>query len=111
MIACVIPARLNSSRFPGKLLAVAGGKTVLQRTFECALQAKAIDRLFVATDSERIADHVHAFGGVVVWTSSSCSTGTERIAEAFRKAAERVIAERGNLIAKADHSNISTEEK
>jgi 3-deoxy-manno-octulosonate cytidylyltransferase (CMP-KDO synthetase) len=84
MIACVIPARLNSSRFPGKLLAAAGGKTVLRRTYECALRSKKIEKLFVATDSAQIADHVQAFGGAVVWTSSNCASGTDRIAEAIQ---------------------------
>jgi 3-deoxy-manno-octulosonate cytidylyltransferase (CMP-KDO synthetase) len=85
MVACIIPARLNSSRFPRKLLACVEGKTVLQHTFRCALQAKKIDQLFVATDSEEIAEHVHLFGGAVIWTSSSCPTGTDRIAEAAQK--------------------------
>ena len=82
---CIIPARFNSSRFPGKLLAKADGKTVLQRTYECALQSKMIDELFVATDSDQIADHVNGFGGKVLRTSSSCQNGTERIAEALQK--------------------------
>ena len=81
MIACVLPARLNSWRFPNKLLAFAAGKTILQRSYECALRAQSIDQIFVATDSAEIADHVHSFGGTVIWTSSSCASGTERIAE------------------------------
>lgn len=85
MNICIIPARWNSSRFPGKLLVVVQGKTILQRTFECALASKKIDELFVATDDQRIADHVHSFGGRVLWTSSTCKNGTERISEALQK--------------------------
>lgn len=82
-IACVIPARLNSSRFPGKLLEKAAGKTVLQHTFEKASECSEIDALFVATDSEKIADHVASLGGKIIWTSPHCQNGTERICEAL----------------------------
>jgi 3-deoxy-manno-octulosonate cytidylyltransferase (CMP-KDO synthetase) len=85
MIACVIPARLNSTRFPEKLLQLACGKTVLQRTYECAARCKRLDEIFVATDSEKIASHVQSFGGQIILTSSSCQNGTERIAEALLK--------------------------
>lgn len=85
MNSCVIPARLNSSRFPGKLLARIGGKSVIQQTYECALKAKKIDALFIATDSSEIAEHVEEFGGTVIWTSSNCASGTDRIAEALQK--------------------------
>ena len=84
MITCIIPARLNSSRFPKKLLALAGGKTVLQRTYECALGSKKIENLFVATDSDEIADHVRQFGGTVIRTSPTCPSGTDRIIEALQ---------------------------
>lgn len=83
MTICVIPARFNSSRFPGKLLAKAGGKTVLQRTFESAKASKELDALYVATDDEKIADHVREFKGEVIWTSPLCKNGTERVLEAF----------------------------
>lgn len=85
MIACIIPARLNSSRFPKKLLMMAGGKTILQRTYECALNSKKIDELWVATDDDTIAKHVEGFQGKVIWTSPTCQNGTERIAEAIQK--------------------------
>jgi 3-deoxy-manno-octulosonate cytidylyltransferase (CMP-KDO synthetase) len=85
MVACVIPARYNSSRFPGKLLKVAGGKTVLQRTLEAARGADGFDYVCVATDDERIGDHVRALGGDVVWTRPECPNGTERVAEAVVK--------------------------
>lgn len=83
-VVCVIPARLNSSRFPGKLLIKTQGKTVLQRTFESAAQCKLLDALYVATDHEQIAQHVKSLGGEVIWTSSSPRDGTERICEAMQ---------------------------
>lgn len=85
MNICIIPARLNSSRFPKKLLAMAHGKTVLQRTYECAARCGKLDELFVATENDEIADHVQSFHGKVIWTSSQCQNGTERIAEALQK--------------------------
>ncbi len=84
-VICVIPARYNSTRFPGKLLAKAQGKTVLQRTYECALRCPDVDRLYVATDDERIGEHVGQFGGEVLWTSSKPRDGTERIIEALSR--------------------------
>jgi len=80
---CIIPARLNSSRFPGKLLVEVQGKTILQRTFEAASNSPLIDSLYVATDDRRIADHVEKIGGKVLWTSSTPKNGTERLLEAF----------------------------
>ena len=84
-LACIIPARYNSSRFPGKLLAAAQGKTVLQRTFENARRCKGFDGLFVATDDERIAEHVRRIGGEPIWTSSTPRDGTERAIEAMER--------------------------
>ena len=77
----VIPARYQSSRFPGKPLALIGGKTLVQRVFERARAASRIARLLVATDDERIAAAVRAFGGEVVMTSSAHASGTDRLAE------------------------------
>jgi len=84
-IACLIPARYNSSRFPGKLLAVALGKTVLQRTIESALQIFSPEQLFIATDDQRIADHVASLGCHAIWTDPNHLNGTDRIAEAVMK--------------------------
>lgn len=81
----IIPARYDSTRFPGKPLVKILGKTLIQRTYENALQCKALDDLAVATDDKRIYDHVKEFGGKVVMTSPSCPTGTDRLAEAIAK--------------------------
>jgi 3-deoxy-manno-octulosonate cytidylyltransferase (CMP-KDO synthetase) len=99
---CMIPARFNSSRFPGKLLERARGKTVLQRTFENASRCKELDAIYVATDDERIATHMDQLGAEVIWTSIGCKNGTERIAEALKirpelQQAEIVMNVQGDL--------------
>ncbi len=82
MTICIIPARFQSTRFPGKLLKIAGGLSVLQRTYTAAKSAKNIDEVFNATDDARIADHATSFGGKILWTSTSCKNGSDRVAEA-----------------------------
>ncbi len=78
----IIPARYASTRFPGKPLAVLGGKPVIQRVYEQV--QNCFDELYVATDDERIATCVKSFGGRVVMTSENCKNGTERCLEAYR---------------------------
>ena len=79
----IIPARDASTRFPGKPLAMLGGKPVIQRVYEQV--AGCFDDLYVATDDERIAAAVNAFGGKVVMTSESCNNGTERCLDAYKR--------------------------
>lgn len=76
----VIPARFASTRFPGKPLVDIGGKTMIQRVYEQALQAN-LSKVIVATDDERIANEVKRFGGNFVMTSSAHESGTDRCAE------------------------------
>ena len=78
-IIAIIPARFNSSRFPGKPLAVINNKTMIQRVYEQT--SKVIEFVFVATDDERIANEVRRFGGRVVMTSENHKSGTDRCAE------------------------------
>lgn len=82
-VACLIPARFNSTRFPGKLLAMAKKKTVLQRTIESALDHFPV---YVATDDERIAKHAEEVGAKAIWTLPTHINGSSRIAEAVSKA-------------------------
>ncbi len=89
----IIPARFASTRLPGKLLIPILGKTLLQRTFENACQATILDQLLIATDDERIFDHVKQFGGQAIMTSVSCPTGTDRLAEVLQKNPECLKAE------------------
>ena len=81
-IICIIPARYASTRFPGKPLAFLSGKTVIQRVYEQVKQV--IETVFVATDDQRIFDHVKQFGGNVVMTSVNHRSGTDRIEEALQ---------------------------
>ncbi len=76
----VIPARYASTRLPGKALVDIGGKPMIEHVYARARASKA-DRVIVATDDERIADAVHAFGGEVCMTGSHHQSGTDRIAE------------------------------
>lgn len=79
----VIPARYASTRFPGKPLAVLGGKTVIERVYSQV--SSVMDDVYVATDDERIFDAVKAFNGNAVMTSPDHKSGTDRIEEAVRK--------------------------
>lgn len=79
----IIPARYAATRFPGKLLAVLGGKPVVQRVYEQV--AGVLDDVMVATDDERIYDAVRSFGGRVEMTSPNHKSGTDRCWEAYCK--------------------------
>ncbi len=79
----IIPARYASTRFPGKPLALLGGKPVVQRVYEQV--AGVLEDAVVATDDERIRDAVQAFGGRVVMTSPDHRSGTDRCREAYEK--------------------------
>lgn len=81
----VIPARYGSSRFPGKPLVEIAGKTMIERVYERAGQAKTLDEIVVATDDERIYDTVRSAGGRAVMTSADCATGLDRVAEVAAK--------------------------
>lgn len=79
--AGIIPARYASSRFPGKPLALIGGKPMIQLVYERA--SKSLETLFVATDDDRIYNEVVNFGGNAVMTSPEHRSGTDRCAEAL----------------------------
>ena len=80
-IVAIIPARYQSTRFPGKPLAKIMGVSLIQRTYENARRAPSLSEVIVATDDPRIYEHVVGFGGKVVFTSPDCQTGSDRIAE------------------------------
>lgn len=82
-IIAIIPARYASTRFPGKPLAILGGKPVIQRVYEQV--TTVLDEAYVATDDERIYNKVQEFGGRVVMTSPNHKSGTDRIEEAVQK--------------------------
>jgi 3-deoxy-manno-octulosonate cytidylyltransferase (CMP-KDO synthetase) len=78
----IIPARYDSSRFPGKPLAQISGKYLIQRVYERVSHASTLSSLLVATDDKRIFDAVKSFGGQTVMTREDHLTGTDRLAEA-----------------------------
>ncbi len=80
-ILIVIPARFQSSRFPGKPLADILGKPMIQHVYERSCLAQSAKRVIVATDDMRIVNAVRAFGGEVMMTSSEHPSGTDRIVE------------------------------
>ncbi len=85
MIVGIIPARYASTRFPGKPLIDIQGKTMLQRVYEQAAKSRLLNKVVVATDSERIFDHVKNFGGDVVMTSEHHPSGTDRCWDALQQ--------------------------
>ncbi len=78
----IIPSRFQSTRFPGKPLSLLLGKPMIQHVYERSKTARLIKEVFVATDSKAILDAVRGFGGKVVMTSESHTSGTDRISEA-----------------------------
>ena len=94
----VIPARYNSSRFPGKPLSDIGGKSMIERVYRQAKKCKSLDAVFVATDDERIFTHVKSFGGEVLMTGKH-NSGTERcnaLYKSFNKKFDIIINIQGD---------------
>ena len=81
---CMIPARLESTRFPRKLIQLIQGKPLIQYVYENAKRAKRLERVLVACDDETIKECVEGFGGEAVLTGAHHKSGTERIAEVAR---------------------------
>ena len=86
--AAIIPARYASTRFPGKPLAVLGGKPVIIRV--CEQAKKVFDHVFVATDDARIFDAVKEGGFIPIMTREDHKSGTDRCYEAFIKCGVKV---------------------
>lgn len=84
-IVGIIPARYGSTRFPGKPLVMINGKSMIQRVYEQCLKADLLKDIIVATDDERIAEHVRSFNGHVELTSPDHQSGTDRCAEVINK--------------------------
>ena len=74
----IIPSRYSSTRFPGKPLIDIGGKSMIQRVYEQTLKSKLLSKVIIATDDERIFNHVFSFGGEVIMTDISHTNGTTR---------------------------------
>ena len=85
----IIPSRYASSRFPGKPLADILGKSMIQRVYEQCKKASSLSKVIVATDDERIYNHVLSFGGKVIMTSNSHPSGTDRCNEVIQSLEEK----------------------
>jgi len=81
----IIPARYESTRFPGKPLVDIFGKTMIQRVYEKVFQSNLLDEVWVATDDNRIVEHLEHHGIPYILTETNISTGTERCLIAARK--------------------------
>jgi 3-deoxy-manno-octulosonate cytidylyltransferase (CMP-KDO synthetase) len=84
----IIPARWNSTRFPGKPLYPIADKPLLKHVWERCLRAKSLDLVVIATDDMRIASAAFDWGAEVAMTSSKHRSGTNRVAEVARKTEE-----------------------
>jgi 3-deoxy-manno-octulosonate cytidylyltransferase (CMP-KDO synthetase) len=84
-IIAVIPARYASTRFPAKLMQDLGGKTVITRTYEAAVNTRLFYDVFVVTDSILIYDNIISSGGKAIMSSKEHESGSDRIAEAVEK--------------------------
>ena len=83
----IIPARMESSRLPGKPLIDIGNKSMIRRVYESVVDSKLFDKILVATPNKEIFDHVNDFGEVIM-TSNNPINGTERVHEAYQKVNE-----------------------
>jgi 3-deoxy-manno-octulosonate cytidylyltransferase (CMP-KDO synthetase) len=81
-VVAIIPARFNSTRFPGKPIVEIDGKTLIEHVHRRVEQASLVDRIVVATDDDRIALAVQRFGGTAIMTRNDHPSGTDRLAEA-----------------------------
>ncbi len=83
--AIAIPTRMGSTRFPGKPLALLGGKAVIQRVYESCLKSERAEKVVILTDSIEIMEFADKIGAPAIMTSEKCRSGTERIIEAFQE--------------------------
>jgi 3-deoxy-manno-octulosonate cytidylyltransferase (CMP-KDO synthetase) len=87
----IIPARFNSTRFPGKLIAEVEGRPLIEHVYRRVEQACLVNEIIVATDDWRIADAVERFGGTAIMTRDDHSSGTDRLAEAAQELAPETL--------------------
>ncbi len=90
-IVAMIPARYEASRFPGKLMKNLGGKPVIVRTYESALQTQLFDEVYIVTDSEIISEEITKIGGKVIMSQKEHDCGSDRIAEAVENMSVDIV--------------------
>jgi len=81
-IIAMIPARYGATRFPGKLMAKLGSKSVILRTYDAVVKTKLFEDVFVVTDSDIIFEEIEKNGGKAIMSGTNHETGSDRIAEA-----------------------------
>jgi 3-deoxy-manno-octulosonate cytidylyltransferase (CMP-KDO synthetase) len=90
-IVCIIPARFDSERLPGKVLYPINGKSVLERVFNQAKVIKEFAGIYIATDNEKVSLEANKIGVETIWTSKDCRSGSDRVAEAAEKLDASII--------------------
>jgi len=90
-IVAIIPARLQASRFPNKLLQDLCGKSVIVRTYEAAVDTHLFEEVLVATDSREIQEEIEAIGGATYFSTTPHDCGSNRIAEAAKEIQAEVV--------------------
>ncbi|MFZ9694599.1 MAG: 3-deoxy-manno-octulosonate cytidylyltransferase [Chitinophagaceae bacterium] len=90
-VVAMIPARYAATRFPGKLMQLLAGKTVIRRTYEAAIATHLFDQVIVVTDSDTIAQEIQAAGGQCIMSKGVHESGTDRIAEAAQQLEADII--------------------
>ena len=81
IVSCIIPARLNSTRFPRKILAPLKGKPLIQWVYEAAKRVSLFHEILIAVDAEETREVVESFGARALFTSVACQSGTDRLIE------------------------------
>lgn len=90
-VVAIVPARYQSTRLPGKALADIAGRPMIEHVYRRAAEARTVAGVIVATDDERIARAVEAFGGTALMTRSDHATGTDRLAEIAAMLSCRIV--------------------
>ena len=85
----IIPARFESTRFPGKVLAEIAGKSMVQRVYERAIQSNLLNKVIIASESNLVAEETQRFGGDFCLTGSNHASGTDRCFEVLSKQTEQ----------------------
>lgn len=101
----VIPARFQSKRFPGKVLATVGDRSLLQWVYENSSRCSQLDDLIIATDDERVFQEAQSLGAKAMMTLEDCRTGSDRVAEVAQKIEANLV-----LNIQADYPDIHPED-
>jgi len=90
-VICIIPARFNAKRLPGKPLRTILGKPLIQYVWERVRKAKLVDRIIIATDTLKVKNVCERFGAEAILTSTDCCSGSDRVAQVAKKLKPEII--------------------